>query len=316
MGGGGSKPKKQQRGFCTEEWDETYQCFFYHYSNSGESSWKRPEGVAESEDAKMLKAQGEAAAKASAAARAAAKAAAEDGDETEGKGKRKVNNATGGVVSPELVDEAAQWTVGWDDNYEAEFYYNVITCENVWEKPACLVRVQSQAGDTVVSDEEVLKAARADPANWHVEWDSSYRCDFYVNKVTQESTWEVPACFESDDSDRVACKVAIPLPNPKRRRNSVMRRPSARPEKATLRRVSVLLTSPSTLPGLPGTAAAGGAGVAVGSNLTPISSVSSIATKPIKSKRRQSLAPRPMGLPPKPLFVSNQGISIDKLTTP
>lgn len=318
MGGGSSKPKKKKKlmGFCTEEWDETYQCFFYHYSTSGESSWDRPEGMPESEEAKLLKAENAATASKAAAIRAAASKAAADA-KVEELNKRKIddspNNAiSNNAISSAVAEEASQWTVGWDDNYDAAFYYNIITGENVWEKPACLSSLHSQENVIVASDEEILKAARSDTSNWHVEWDASYRCEFYVNKITQESTWEVPPCFGSTDgdSDRVSSERVIPNKN-RSRRNSVMRRPSVRPEKATLRRVSVLLTSPGSSARMtPG--GIGGIGSttasALSSHAETITSPSSAATPTPNPKRRQSLAPRPSGLPPKPLFVNRKSI--------
>ena len=281
----------------SEEWDETYQCYFFYNSVTGESSWERPEGLPESEDAKEINAT---------------------------VGKTMSTSVESTEITPELVEEAAKWTVAWDDNYEAEFYIHSDTGESSWEMPQCLVALQSQA-ETQVESNEKNEAARADPANWCVEWDSSFCCEFFYNKVTDESSWERPACLEDIGDDKAkggdnenefvkeeeeqdddqkeredGTGLVQPIKNDslteiKRptRKNSVMRRPSTRPGTTALKRTSVLLSSSIPPPPPP-------------RNDLPTDEVSTESTKTnaaTSSKRRQSLAPRPSTLPPKPIVL-------------
>lgn len=273
----------------TEEWDETYQCYFFFHAASGESSWERPAGLPESEDAKQL---------------ALEKASPQK--------EKEVEIPT--EITNDVVEEAANWTVAWDDNYNSEFYYNTVTGETVWDKPACLLALQSN--DEVKVDE----AASVDPANWSCEWDASYGCDFYFNSVTQESSWDRPACLsekkeeETQEStevnetentveevtDSISNVEVTVLPTPvttsSKRRNSVMRRPSARPDLLVIKKASVAnIPIPTPLPEVTETET---------ETETKTETETPIQTAPVsKPKRRQSMAPRPAALPPKPLFV-------------
>lgn len=257
----------------TEEWDETYQSYFFYNSKTGESSWERPEGLPESEEAKEISSLK---------------------NDTTSETQETVVKAE--EITDELVEQAAQWSVSWDDNYQAEFYFNSQTGETTWEMPACMAALQSDANTDVQNSEE-NEAARSDPANWNVEWDSSYGCDFYYNKVTDESSWEKPACLENVEKevtreeneekdeeekveggdDNVAEVVVEKRPS---RKNSVMRRPSTRPGAFAVKKLSTPIVPPPPIK----------------EEETESSSTGEVKT----SKRRQSLAPRPSTLPPKP----------------
>jgi hypothetical protein len=295
-------------GGWTEEWDETYQCYFFFHAESGQSSWERPEGLPESEDAKALASQ-----------RVVVSSTQE-------------NVEIPSDITDDVVTEAANWTVAWDDNYNSEFYVHAVTGETVWEKPACLVALQSQ--DEIKED----SAASVDPVNWSVEWDASYGCNFYFNTVTQESSWDRPPCLgevieveeKSDDKEETdvekeeskdtvgdvaeqLSKVEVVASNvPPKRRNSVMRRPSARPDMIMIKKAGVVGNAPLNTP------------LAKVSEDIPDTDKTTVAetveeavetTAPVSKtpKRRQSMAPRPVALPPKPLFVplGNEGVILE-----
>ena len=282
----------------TEEWDEDNQCYFYYHAASGESSWERPAGLPESEEFKEFN-----------------------------KPTSEQTTADYTVeITSEVAEEASQWTVGWDETYQAEFFYNTVTEETVWDKPACLVALQSQEDVTVDETDETTQAASSNPDNWTVEWDSSYNCDFYFNTVTEESSWEKPACLGSkevvneesqgneqqneDEKEDVVedqkveevkkedekeqkeeevdavttsiseVKVAPMLPKkPPFRQNSILRRPSARPDMLGLR-LSVPPPPVAPSPLAPPTT-------------TTTTTTASTLPATTTSKRRQSVAPRP-----------------------
>lgn len=297
----------------TEEWDETYQCFFFFHAASGESSWERPPGLPESEDAKQV------------------------ANMSEVHDSQLITE-----ITPEVVEEAANWTVAWDDNYNCEFFYNTVTCETLWEKPACLVALQAPPVEVKVDE-----IASKDPANWSIEWDATYGCNFYVNTVTQESSWELPACLEDNKKDTEDVDIDVgevedkfekvvnvsssnALKIPPKRRNSVMRRPSAKPDQHIVKKAaesaSIIIMSahPSTYMSKNPTKESTSdttAQVVTDSVPDAVTTTDSSESGPLvdtsddsqKPKRRQSLAPRPAALPPKPLFipVGNEGVILE-----
>lgn len=290
----------------TEEWDETYQCYFFFHAATGESSWERPVGLPESEDAKLFALE-----------------------KTSSQEQKEVEVPT--EITDDIVEEAAIWTVAWDDNYNSEFYYNTVTGETLWEKPPCLLALQSN--DEVKSDE----AASLDPANWSCEWDATYGCDFYFNSVTQESSWDRPACLgekkeeesqeKTEDKEsggtveeviesisNVEVAVTTPVTTSSKRRNSVMRRPSARPDMLVIKKAYVAnIPLPSTIPEVSETTTESEIETKTETMTetetdtnpqTTTETETPVVTPAVsKPKRRQSMAPRPAALPPKPLFV-------------
>jgi len=315
----------------TEEWDETYQCYFFFHAATGESSWERPVGLPESEDAKQL---------------ALEKASLQQEENI-------IQIPT--EITNDVAEEAANWTVAWDDNYNSEFYYNTVTGETAWEKPSCLLALQSH--DEVKVDE----AASLDPANWSCEWDASYGCDFYYNSVTQESSWERPVCLgekkeeESEEKTEVnetegtvedviesvsKIEVTTSVATASKRRNSVMRRPSARPDLLIIKKASAAnVPLPTPLPEITETETKTETETETKTETetetktetetetkteteTETKTETETETKTetavetptiIKPKRRQSMAPRPAALPPKPLFVpvGNEGVILE-----
>ena len=116
------------------------------------------------------------------------------------------------------------WTTCWDDEAQANFFYNTLTEESVWERPAALldatttpasVQLSSAAaawlpeGWTEVWDDDAQSTyynhAETGEAVWKAnlwseEWEEDAEVPYYRNGVTGETAWELPSLDEQQQS--------------------------------------------------------------------------------------------------------------------
>ena len=120
------------------------------------------------------------------------------------------------------------WQKFWDEENESEFYYNNVTEESVFERPAEYVSPRATAEPEKVQkywDEDTQQEMFYDPAtgtssferpetyetpriedsqlvesgqnNWEKYWDENQQQEFYYNTTTNESTFERPITYQT-----------------------------------------------------------------------------------------------------------------------
>jgi WW domain len=73
----------------------------------------------------------------------------------------------------------ADWVEIYDNTYKRNYYYNRVTKESSWTKPASITVDQL-------------------PADWVEIYDNTYKRNYYYNRVTKESSWTKPASITVD----------------------------------------------------------------------------------------------------------------------
>lgn len=100
---------------------------------------------------------------------------------------------------------ADQWVERKDPKSGKTYYCNKATKKSQWTRPAEMGPADGASSRSTSKSKAPLgeaekKAASADKANWKQRKDEKSGKMYYYNKVTKESTWQIPACLAGDES--------------------------------------------------------------------------------------------------------------------
>ena len=93
-------------------------------------------------------------------------------------------------------DEVADWVEAYDETTGAVYYYNNVTGDTSWEYPYAQQPAEEDAVDPAIDQFEMANEA----AQWYSALDESSGLVYYANSVTGETQWDLPACFQTNNS--------------------------------------------------------------------------------------------------------------------
>lgn len=115
--------------------------------------------------------------------------------------KRRIEEVIAAAKKRKIDPHAAAWTKHTDPNSKVVYYYNTVTTESSWERPAGFVEPVAGAEAAVAARQDGPSAAGSP---WMACTDPNSGCQYYYNSVTKESSWERPADFDSAAAAAIA----------------------------------------------------------------------------------------------------------------
>eukprot|EP00945_MAST-04E_sp_MAST-4E-sp1_P002851 g2851.t1 len=87
-----------------------------------------------------------------------------------------------------ITRKSTTWEEHFDPESQCNWYYNTVTAESTWEKPADW---KDEGWDEIKQRSPVTQIS----GNWQECFDPTYNCNWYYNKESGESTWVKPATW-------------------------------------------------------------------------------------------------------------------------
>ena len=103
-------------------------------------------------------------------------------------------------VSVSHVDPKNPWEERFDEASGVNYFFNTVTGEAQWERPEGMVaglagKVEEVGNSLGFEQEQVGKTSGNEAENWEVRTDTASGVEYYFNRVTGESQWDVPSCL-------------------------------------------------------------------------------------------------------------------------
>eukprot|EP00538_Stauroneis_constricta_P000509 CAMPEP_0119553754 /NCGR_PEP_ID=MMETSP1352-20130426/6427_1 /TAXON_ID=265584 /ORGANISM="Stauroneis constricta, Strain CCMP1120" /LENGTH=984 /DNA_ID=CAMNT_0007600219 /DNA_START=188 /DNA_END=3142 /DNA_ORIENTATION=+ len=179
-------PDALPEGWSAAQDPSTGQTYYYN-SITNETRWERPEA----ENGAAEPAQADAA-------------------------KPETNEAAAGEASATTTPEAGAagalpegWMETQDPSSGATYYFNSVTNETSWERPAATPSAATNAQDSAAPQEQEQAPAPAQQ-EWMETQDPATGNTYYFNTVTNETSWERPASYQPPSQEQPTTETQTP----------------------------------------------------------------------------------------------------------